>query len=165
MAFEAMPRKGELSLRDLRSVYGSGLRAMADVDVLVLSEDEGAPVAARIELAESSWGWSHRTLLVCPTCRERKHALVARDAKLQCIACHGQLTRQQREKRRANWVRRSGREEDRLLRLLRPAVEPSTTRVAEARGLVRDIVSADRARVEELQRQLSFLSAALEARS
>jgi hypothetical protein len=43
-------------------------------------------------------------------------------------------------------------------------VEPSAAKIAEARGLVKDIVIADRARLEELQHQLSDLKSALEAR-
>jgi hypothetical protein len=43
-------------------------------------------------------------------------------------------------------------------------VEPSATKITEARRLVQDIVTADRARLEELQRQFSGLKSALEAR-
>jgi hypothetical protein len=165
LAFEvALPRKGELSVRDLRTVYGRELRSKSSVDVLVLDLADGVPVAAHVELAESRWGWSYRTLLVCPTCEERKGILFARGGKLQCKECHHELTRRQRERTAADFVRRSGREEDRLLRFLRPAVEPNETRIAKARGLVQDIVTADRARLEELQRQLSDLFVALEAR-
>jgi hypothetical protein len=165
LGFEvAMPRKGELSVRDLRSVYGADLRDKSDVDVLVLDVADGVPIAARVELSQSRWGWSYRTVLVCPTCRDCKITLLARAGKLQCKACHRELTRRQRERTGADFLRRSGREEDRLLRLLRPAVEPSATKITEARRLVQDIVTADRARLEELQRQFSGLKSALEAR-
>jgi hypothetical protein len=163
--FEAMPRRGELSVRDLRAIYGDGLRTMADVCVLVLDQENVAPVAARVELADRPWGWSRRPVLVCPTCEGRKDTLLARGSSLQCKGCHGQLTRQQREKQKANWVRRSGREEDRLLRLLRPTVGPSKVKVAEARRLVDDILTADHARLEELKQQLVELTVALEART
>jgi hypothetical protein len=59
-----MPRRGELSVRDLRAVYGDDLRTMADVRVLVLDQENGVPVAARIELADRSWGFSGRVPLI-----------------------------------------------------------------------------------------------------
>ena len=161
--FEAMPRRGELSVRDLRAVYGGDLRTMTDVSVLVLDQENGVPVAARVELADRPWGWSRRPVLVCPTCKGRKDTLLAQAGSLQCKGCHRQLTRQQLEKQKANWVRRSGREEDRLLRLLRPALDPNNTRILEARGLVLEILSADHARLEELKEQLADLTVFVES--
>jgi hypothetical protein len=158
LVFEAMPRKGELSTRDLRSVYGGDLRKMSDVGVLVLDEDQGVPVAACVALAERRWGWSRRKALVCPSCAEHKDALLARAGRLQCTGCHRRLTRQQREKKTADWVRRGGREEDRVLRLLRPAVNPSDARFGEARRLALEIVAADHARLDELQRRVRDLT-------
>jgi hypothetical protein len=102
-----MPRKGELSVRDLRSVYGAELRDKSDVDVLVLDVADGVPIAARVELSQSRWGWSYRTVLVCPTCRDSKIALLARAGKLQCKTCHRELTRRQRERTGADFLRRS----------------------------------------------------------
>jgi hypothetical protein len=161
--FEAMPRRGELSIRDLRAVYGVSLRSISDVSVMVLDRDDGVPVVARIELADRLWGCSRRPVLVCPTCEGRKDTLLAQGGTLQCKGCHRQLTRQQQEKQKANWVRRSGREEDRLLRLLRPALDPNNARVREAQGLVLEIVSADHARLEELKQQLADLMAFVES--
>jgi uncharacterized protein YceH (UPF0502 family) len=89
--------------------------------------------------------------------------LLAQAGSLQCKGCHRQLTRQQLEKQKANWVRRSGREEDRLLRLLRPALDPNDTKIFEARGLVLEILSADHARLEELKQQVADLAACAEA--
>jgi hypothetical protein len=136
---------------------------MTDVSVLVLDQENGVPVAARVELADRPWGWSRRPALVCPTCEGRKDTLLVQAGTLQCKGCHRQLTRQQREKQKANWVRRSGREEDRLLRLLRPALDPNNTRILEARGLVLEILSADHARLEELKEQLADLTVFVES--
>jgi hypothetical protein len=136
---------------------------MSDVSVLVLDQGDGVPVAACVELADRPWGWSRRPVLVCPTCKGRKDTLLAQAGTLQCKGCHRLLTRQQREKQKANWVRRSGREEDRLLRLLRPALDPNNTRILEARGLVLEILAADHARLEGLRQQLADLTAFVES--
>jgi|HubBroStandDraft_2_1064218.scaffolds.fasta_scaffold73534_3 hypothetical protein len=154
-----MPRRGQLSVRDLRAVYGSALREMSTVDVFVLAEDDGVPVAARVELGESRWGWNHVTMVVCPTCHACRNILVARAGKLQCTGCHRQRTRQQLEKRRADWVRRGAREEDRMLRLLQQAVQPTESKVREVARLVHEIVAADHARLDLLRRQLGDLTA------
>jgi hypothetical protein len=155
---EAMPRRGELSIRDLKEVYGSTLASMSDVDVLVLDESGGMPIATRVELGRRPWGCRARPAVVCPTCFEPRDRLIARGGKLQCIRCHGYLTRHQQEKHRAAWVRRGAREEDRVLRLLQPAVEPTESSVREACRLVQELVVADRARLEVLRRRLGDLS-------
>ena len=157
MSEVVFPRKGELSVRDVRAVYGADVRQMAHVDVLVLDEHDGVPVAARVDLAESRWGWSHRTRLVCPTCEERRESLVARAGRLQCKGCHNDITRRARERTVANFTRRGGLEEDRVLRLLRPAPYPDGARLGHARRLVQNIVAADHSRLDVLGQQLQDL--------
>lgn len=152
-----MPRRGELSIRDLKEVYGSTLGSMSDVDVLVLDESGGMPIATRVELGRRPWGCNARPAVVCPTCFEPKDRLIARGGRFQCIRCHGYLTRHQQEKHRAAWVRMGAREEDRVLRLLRPS--RGDAELDAARGLVQELVAADHARLDLLRRQLGDLTA------
>jgi hypothetical protein len=154
-----MPRRGELSIRDLKEVYGSTLASMSDVGVLVLDESGGMPIATRVKLGRRPLGCKARPAVVCPTCFEARDLLIARGGKLQCIRCHGYLTRHQQEKHRAAWVRRGAREEDRVLRLLRRS--PGGPELGVARRLVQDLVAADRARLDELRRQVGDLTAYL----
>jgi hypothetical protein len=152
-----MPRRGELSIRDLKEVYGSTLASMSDVDVLVLDESGGMPIATRVELGGRPWGCRARPAVVCPTCFEARDRLIARAGKLQCIRCHGYLTRHQQEKHRAAWVRRGAREEDQLLRLLRhEALAPAT--LPSAQSIAAGILSADVARLDELRQWVGDLT-------
>jgi hypothetical protein len=159
-----LPRPGELRTRDLRAVYGTELLRMVEVDVLVMDADHGVPVAAHVELADMRAGLRRRRALVCPSCRRCRHLLLARAGVLACGECHRQRTRRQRYRTMADWCRRSGREEDRLLRLLRPTSSPNNVKLDAARELARDIVISDRARLAGLQEELAMLAACVESR-
>ena len=164
MGFEVVfPRPGELRTRDLRAVYGSELLRMTDVDVLVLDAEHGVPVAGRIELADVRCGPGTRRELVCPKCRAGRYVLLARSGVLACGRCHRARTRHQRERTLADWYRRGGREEDRLLRLLSPTAGRTPAKLEMARQLTFDIVSADRARLLGLQQELATLIACAES--
>jgi hypothetical protein len=132
---------------------------MTDVDVLVIDAEHGVPVAGRVELTDLRSGPGVRRALVCPKCRAGRYILFARSGVLACGGCHRLRTRHQRERTMADWYRRGGREEDRLLRLLAPMASHTPAKVEMARQLVLDIVSSDRARLLGLQQELATLAA------
>jgi recombinational DNA repair protein RecR len=68
------------------------------------------------------------------------------------------------EKHRADWNRRGGKEEDKILRLLLRTPSATALGLKEARRLVRTLLDADRARLDRLQQDLRALTQALETR-
>lgn len=156
LAFEAMaPRRGEVHVRDLRAVLGDDLRELDFVDVLVVAENS-AVVTARVELTDVRSGPSTRRAFVCPACREPRHLLLAREGTLRCSSHY--RTRRQTERHRADFRRRGGLEEDRLLRLLlSPWRRRTEARLIEARRLAKMVLENDRARVDHLHEQLEAL--------
>ena len=163
-AFEvALPRRGEVTTRDLRAVYGADLQRLEHVDVVVLDADGGMPLAARIELMDVRSGWSRRRALVCPACRRGRHLLLGRGGKLKCSTCHRFRTRRQTERSCGDFTTRGGLQEDRLLRLMLPRWSaPTSVRLLEARRLVTSLLEKDRARVALLREQLQALRMAVE---
>lgn len=161
MGSEAMipPRAGELRLADLRVVYGTALRSMSHVDVVVLDVDGGGPIAAHVELGDVRAGRGNHCAILCPACGAPKSLLLARRGALKCRACHGQRTRRALERHRADWMRRGGREEDQLLRAFQPARHLTPRRLEQARELAAALVAADEARVSDLQDRLFELCA------
>jgi hypothetical protein len=164
LAFEVvLPRRGEVTTRDLRAVCGADLQRLEYVDIVVLEADGGMPVAARIELADVRSGWSRRRAFVCPTCRKGRHLLLGRGGKLQCSTCHQFRTRRQTERTCDDFTKRGGRQEDQLLRLLSPRWRGTTSvRLVKARRLVGALLETDRARVALLREQLEALRMAVE---
>jgi hypothetical protein len=155
------PRLGEVRTRDLRAVYGSALRRMAAVDLIVVAE-RGAPVTARVELAPVASGWSWRPALVCPACLDTTHLLLAREGKLQCRRCCRHKTRRQAERSLADFRRRGGQEEDRLLRMLTHPTARRALCLTEARRLVKALLVGDRVRIALLREKLQALTALVE---
>jgi hypothetical protein len=143
-------------LRDLRGSLGDRLNELEAVDVLVVT-DEGGAIAARLELTTVRSGPSTRRVLVCPLCQEPRYVLFARKGRLECSRHH--RTRRQAELHRADFQRRGGLEEDKLLRLLTTASRRTTPgRLQEAARLVSLLLRADRARLAVLQEQVATLT-------
>jgi hypothetical protein len=157
LGFEATaPRLGEVHVRDLRAALGHALDELDDVDVVVLAEEGGA-IAARVELTSVRSGPSTRRAFVCPTCREPRFLLLARKGALQCN--RHQRTRRQTELHRADFQRRGGLEEDKLLRLLLTVWRRRTpSRMKEAQRLADLLLRADQGRVAVLRQQLQTLT-------
>ncbi len=151
------PRKGELRSQDLRAAYGQQLAEVAHVDVVVVA-DAGVPVAASLELGDVACGSRTRRAMLCPACGQARHLLLAREGALKCSQCHRRRTRRQLENHRADFQRRGGLQEDRLLRLmLTPSRRGTSMRLQQARRLVRLLLRADRARVAALRARLEDL--------
>ncbi len=161
LAFEvALPRRGEVTTRDVRAGLGCEFRHADHVDVVVLDADGGAPVAARIELTVVRSGWSHRRALVCPACRCARHLLLARGGTLRCSTCLQHRTRRQAERTCYEFRRGGGAQEDELLRMLLSRWKPLTpARLERARSLVNGLLDGDRARVAVLRTQVERLGA------
>lgn len=161
-AFEVtLPRRGELTTRDLRAALGAELAGLQRVDVLVLDAEGRSPLAVSIELTRVRAGWSKRCALRCPTCEQARHLLLGRGGKVQCSGCHRLRTRRQTERTCSDFVRRGGREEDRLLRLLLPRAKGAArANLERARLLAERLVTLDRDRVDVLREQLETLRAA-----
>lgn len=151
------PRVGEVAGRDLRIVYGRRLASLDHVDVVVVA-DGGAPVVARLQLVHIASGHGTRRAMLCPTCSQPRHRLLAKEGALKCIQCHRHRTRRQLENRWADFRRRGGQQEDWLLRLmLIPSRKDCSARLRQAGRLVRVLLRADRARVAALRQQLEAL--------
>ena len=156
----ALPRRGEVTTRDVRAVLGRDLQHADHVDVVVLDAGGGAPVAARIELTLVRSGWSQRRALVCPACREARHLLLARGGTLRCGTCLQYRTRRQAERTCHDFTKGGGAQEDELLRILLSRWRPLTqARLAKARLLVTELLEGDRARLAVLMAQVERLKA------
>ena len=152
------PRRGELRGRDLRAVFGARLRELQHVDVVVVAGN-GTPIAGRLALVNVAAGHGTRRAMVCPACREPRHLLLAREGALKCSQCLRCRTRRQQEVHRADFRRRGGREEDRLLRhLLTPSRRRTATTLRDARHLANLLLHADRVRVAALRERLERLT-------
>lgn len=157
------PRRGEIRTRDLRVALGTYPNVPDVIDVVVISE-EGTPITARIALTTVPFGWTRRQAFVCPGCQDARHLLLARRGRVQCSRCHRRRSRSQMEKHRADWNRRGGKEEDKILRLLLRTPSATALGLKEARRLVRTLLDADRARLDRLQQDLRALTQELETR-
>jgi len=162
--FEAIaPRRGEVRTRDLRAVYGRQLAELRHVDVVVVAE-AGVPVTARLEIVDVACGHGTRRAIRCPACGQPRHVLVALEGALRCTRCHRHRTRHQLERHLANWNRRGGKEEDKVLRLLLRTPSATPEGMQEARRLVHLLLDADRARLDRLQQDLRAMTLMLETR-
>jgi hypothetical protein len=160
-----LPRLGQLRTADLVATYGSALRTMTYVDVLVIAETFGAPIAARVELGVLPSGRGAHRALVCPGCLCCSHLLLARAGKLRCRRCARDRTPHQRKRTLAEWRRRGGREGDLLLRLLaHPTRGLTSAKVEQARALITSLVAADWARLERIREDLVMLQVCVETR-
>jgi hypothetical protein len=164
MELEVMPRRGEVRVRDVRETYGPAFTALELVDVLVLDANGGVPVAATVAMTDLPGGRRIARAFSCPGCSRAVLLLLARGGLLRCGKCHRFLTRRQRERTLADFVRRGGQLEDELLRMLPPSRSISSTRIEEARRLAMALLAADRVRLAELRRQLRELTELAEAR-
>ena len=160
-----LPRRGEVTTRDVRAVCGGELQHLQHVDLLVLDADGGVPIARSIELTEVRSGPSRRLALVCPACREARHLLLARGGALKCGTCHRYRTRRQAERTCTGFTKLGGQLEDQLLRLVVPRWRRTTpARMVEAQRLVQLLLDGDRAQVEKLRQDVSALQIVLESR-
>ena len=143
MTFEVMGvETGLLRMRDLRSAP-CVQRPGARVSVLVLGLCGEPPFVGEVVLASKRSGRGDHVALLCLTCTKACAVLHLRGGKLACAGCSRHRTRRQSERTLVSW-RCGGREEDRLLRIVRRGGSLEVMRL-----LVDEIVGGDidRARV------------------
>lgn len=137
MTFEVMGLEvGVLRMRDLRLAVRD-LRAGHPIAVLVLGASGESPFVGPVTLTTKRSGHSEHPAFLCTSCGSARRILYLHGGALACATCAGARTRRQRERTLASW-RRGGKEEDRLMRLVRRG-----GRVSRMRALVDEIVAGD----------------------
>ena len=137
---------GSLTTRDLRGVEQDVL----SIEVVVLAT-EGTPFIGRVQLGEIPGGPGAHRGLMCGRCRVAKYKLFVFEAgELACMGCGGLRSRRQNQRTSRTWLHLGGKEEDFVLRALRPGrrnnlVSERVERTAS------DLVAGDRARWGELR--------------
>ncbi|MGK4008413.1 hypothetical protein WMF31_37725 [Sorangium sp. So ce1036] len=152
MAFEVVPRPGQLRTRDVRVVLGPRFTSAEHVDVLVLGRPGEQPSTGRILLADLPGGGRgvHRGL-VCPRCRAPKQLLLTDGGGgLGCTPCLRRRTRRQAERSLADWNKYDGEAEDELFRCLSGPRANCPGTLGRARDIADEIVEGDRDRIAAL---------------
>jgi hypothetical protein len=155
MEFEAIGTKlGRLTVRDVRTALDADFFTGSMVNVAVVGSAQQGAAIARIGLIWVRAGRGDHRMLQCPRCNSGCNQLHVVNSQLVCARCGKRRTRQQLEKRRRDFRRLGGLEEDRVLRLL--ATKPdSPTVLSHARLLARNLAQSDTARVRALDRKVT----------
>jgi hypothetical protein len=151
MRVEALlPRLGELRVEDVRLVLGATFWEACDIDAHVLAPVGGVPSSQRVALGWKRSGRGDHRALICPACHAPREILYTDGGGgLACAGCLKRRTREQQELNTRAWRQLGGREEDRLLRLLRRDRLPSAG-LDQARALAEEILCGDRDRLDAL---------------
>lgn len=152
MAFEVVPRAGQVRTRDVRVVLGLRFTNAEHVDILVLGRPGEQPSAGRVLLADLPGGGRgvHRGL-VCPQCRAPKQLLLTDgEGGLGCTPCLRRRTRRQAERSLVDWNKYDGKREDELLRCLSGPRSTSPGTLVRAQQIADEIVEGDRDRIAAL---------------
>ena len=140
-------RIGELRVGDVLDVVGTDV---VEVELLavVLGRDGQAPATGRVGVRRHRAGRAYHFMLTCPSCSSPVRVLHNDGAQgIGCRGCAAHRTRHQQQKRRLDYRQLGGREEDRLLRLLRTS-NGNQARRRRARRLARSLAQADHLRVD-----------------
>jgi hypothetical protein len=145
-----LPRLGELRVEDVRLVLGASFWDARDIEAHVLAPVGGVPSSQRVALGWKRSGRGDHRALICPVCHALKEILYTDGGGgLACAGCLKRRTREQRELNTRAWRKLGGREEDRLLRLLRRD-GLSSVGLDRARALAVEILRGDRDRLDAL---------------
>ena len=137
---------GSLTTRDIRGVAQDVLK----VDVVVLAT-EGPPFTGSVQVGEIPSGPGAHRGLVCGTCGTSKYKLFSSGGvTLACSTCSGRSSRRHQDRTCRSWNHLGGKEEDFVLRALRPGRR--NNRVPErVERAAAELVVADRRRWAELR--------------
>ncbi len=144
-------RFGEVRRGDVRAALGDDYETSSTVNVLALARPGQMPSAGVIELGWACSGRGRQRMLICPVCAQGRRTLHT-DGRggFGCAGCVRRRTRHQTEKRTVRYRDLGGREEDRLLRLLRHRTGPDALSVPSA--LLEQLVQGDVARLRASSR-------------